>query len=160
MTTSAGKADETLAALEHALGAGGSRRPALKQWMLDNYDAVSELLAGKRPNWKHLTGVFMDCGYRNNDGSDLDSENVRLMWLSVRKLRSRGDRDGPSSRSVPVSELPSCTSASGFFVAPVLAASGGVPDAPDASGGNGGGAADDDVLAAVRAKMNKRSGRG
>jgi hypothetical protein len=81
---------DPLRVLERALNEGGNRRPALKQWMMDDYARIAPLMRNKRPNWRRLTDAFMECGFRNNDGSDLTPEHVRQMWIDVRRAAGAG----------------------------------------------------------------------
>ncbi len=129
---------DPLRVLERALNEGGNRRPALKQWMMDDYDRIAPLMRGKRPNWKRLTDAFMECGFRNNDGSDLSHEHVRQMWFEVRRAAGAGWLSGDGRGG---------------------GGGGGTAPADEPAVGRVRDPGEVDPLARVKAEMSKRSGR-
>lgn len=127
--------------IQQAFEEGGDRRPPLYQWMLTHYEELLAMFDGARPNWQHLTKAFADEGFRNGAGGDLTPETVRQTWYHVRK-RKQARRTQPASVMVLNSPAPVPRTTS--IPSPTTT----TPPLPA-----------DDPLAAIRAEMNRRSGR-
>ncbi|GEO43032.1 hypothetical protein SAE02_71800 [Skermanella aerolata] len=125
-----------LAQIRQALETDGDRRSPLQQWMASNFDDLSTMLADARPNWNRLTQAFMAAGFRNLDGSDLQPGSVRQTWYRVRRRKLA--RQSRTSIPAPTVEV----------LSPITQPAAKTAQPPD-----------DDPMAALRAEMNRRSGR-
>jgi hypothetical protein len=140
-------ADDTLTALQEAIDHGSDRRTPLFRWMLKNHDLFSDMLAGKRPNWKRLASTFAQYGLAGPDGQPLQPASVRLTWFRVRRSRGKQGKPAVLAPAPPTVLAPVTTVAR----TEVTRAETPVSPAP-AKDANA-------ALADVLAEMNRRSGR-
>ena len=98
-----------LAAVHGVIEESGVQRSALVQFMLDNHDALLEMLSRKRPNWKRLAEVFAEHGL-SEDGKLLSAETVRNYWWRARriKLGVKPQRRRSAKVSVPAGSVSCC----------------------------------------------------
>jgi hypothetical protein len=157
-----------LSAVRDILDETATRRSALMQWMLDNHDEFFSMLDGKRPSWKRIAEVFTDLGL-SDDGKPLSAETVRNYWWRVRqtKLGVKPKRRRKAREKAP--ELPpgtvrvlSTLEQAPREVEAVMERPRVSPDPVGETPVPDGGGGDEDVngLAALRAEMAWRSGKG
>ena len=148
---------EYLARVRLAMEQGGNRRPPLYRWMMSHHTDLAEMFADARLNWERLTAEFTDLGFRNGNGSALAPGTVRKTWYRVRKRKEalvakragtvvavRVESPGPGY-------LPERRESPPQAQAQVQSA---------ATRASGPGMSSLEALEAMKAEMNRRSGRG
>ncbi len=146
------------------------QRQSLQRWMEDNHGALSGMFGDERINWVWLTDWLTRHGFRNGDGTHLKRETVRRVWARVksdkRTLRKRRDRrvDHASMHQARDGRDLFGAKGNGAGVAAAAPSRPARPPEPERVAVPAAQVAEEkappDLMAALRADINKASSRG
>jgi hypothetical protein len=79
-----------------------SVRAALQDWMVEEHARFLAMFGDRRVDWIGLAAALNEMGFRNGAGAELKAENVRQTW--IRATRRVASRDARKKRWKPVAE--------------------------------------------------------
>ena len=140
---------DTITRLRDAIEGGrGSAQSPLFRWLYRHHDEFAGMLEGVKPDWSVLAGILGRSGILDGEGRPPSGETARKTWHRVQA--KVGGRRRVSGWRSPTAGKP------GAMPTPTPPVTAAVPPVRKVEDD---GAVVDDPLAAVRAEMNKRSGR-